>query len=113
MSALDRKAKAHLWRHRNEIVAAIKAGVVEEYGVTLVDIDGRSKVTPLPEARHEVMTRLWERGLSLSEIGRLLGYHQSAVNHAVRKSMGDQYAEISPGPGKVRPMPQTNEDAAE
>ena len=102
-----RTARAALWRHRLTIVAETRAAVAEEYFLTIADLEGTNREMPKPEARREVMTRLWERGLSLSEIGRLLGLDPSTVCSAVRKSMGDEYRKISPGPGKVRPMPAT------
>lgn len=100
-----RTARAALWRHRLEIVAETRRDVAEAYSVTIADLEGSNREMPKPEARREVMTRLWERGLSLSEVGRLLGLDPSTVCSAVRKSMGDEYARISPGSGKVRPMP--------
>jgi len=101
----DREAKARLWRTRLDAVASTRANVAEEYGLTVADLEGTTRVPPAPEARREVMTRLWELGLSLSEIGRLLGLDPSTVCSSVRKSMGDEYAKISPGPGRARPMP--------
>ncbi len=110
----SRAVRAALWRNRVEVVAEVRLGVATEYGITVTDIEGTSRVHPAPEARREVMTRLWERGLSLSEIGRLLGRHSSTICSAVQKSMGDEYTKISPGPGKVRPVPmmQTKEENA-
>lgn len=101
-----REQRAALWKARQAVLAETLAAVASEYGVTVESLDSDSRIPPMGEARREVMTRLWERGLSLSEIGRLLGRHPSTVHAAVSKSYGDQYAEISPGPGRVRPMPQ-------
>ena len=97
-----RDARAALWRSRTAAVAEVRAAVASEYGLPVAVLEGRSMVPPGPEARREVMTRLWERGLSLSEIGRLLGRDASTVCSAVQKSMGDTYRELSPGPGRVR-----------
>jgi len=101
-----REQRAALWGARQAVLAETLAAVAKEYGITVESIDSDSRVPPMGEARREVMTRLWERGLSLSEIGRLLGRHPSTVHAAVRKSMGDTYSEISPGPGRVRLMPE-------
>lgn len=101
----SRAARAALWRHRLETVATTRAEVAKEYGLHPSYLEGNCRIQPAPEARREVMTRLWELGLSLSEIGRLLSLDPSTVCSAVRKSMGDEYRKISPGPGKVRPMP--------
>lgn len=101
----SRTLRAALWRKRLETVAETRAEVAREYGLAVADLEGTCRVQPAPEARREVMTRLWELGLSLSEIGRLLSLDPSTVCSAVRKSMGDEYRKISPGPGKVRPMP--------
>lgn len=100
-----RDARAALFRARTAIVAEVRAAVAEAYGLTVAHLEGRSMVPPGPEARREVMTRLWERGLSLSEIGRLLGRDHSTVYSAVRKSMGDTYVEMTAGPGRVRQLP--------
>lgn len=101
-----REQRAALWRARQDILAETLAAVATEYGITVDSLDSDSRVPPMGEARREVMTRLWERGLSLSEIGRLLRRHPSTVHAAVRKSMGDTYSEISPGPGRARLMPE-------
>ncbi len=102
MNALDRKAKAELWKHRKALVSKTYADVAEEYGLDISEMTNKLKIAPLPEARREVMTRLWESGLSLSEIGRLIGCDHSTVYAACRKSLGDQYVEMSPGKGKRR-----------
>lgn len=98
----DREARAALWRSRLAEVAKARSDVAEEYGLDVADLEGISRRPPAPEARREVMTRLWERGLSLSEIGRLLGRDPSTVCSAVQKSMGDTYKTMSAGPGRVR-----------
>lgn len=97
-----RDARAALFKQRLITVEETRREVAEDYGIAVADVEGRTRVPPAPEARREVMTRLWERGLAQAEIGRLLGRHHSTVNDAVRKSFGDTYAELSPGSGRVR-----------
>lgn len=100
---MTRSERAALWKARNETVASIIAAVAGEYGLDAATLfASRTRIAPAPEARREVMTRLWERGLSLSEIGRLVGRDHSTVHAAVQKSFGDTYHALSPGSGRTR-----------
>lgn len=73
-----------------------------DYDVTAADILGRSRVAPLPAARHELMARMWKSGLTLKDIARTLGMDHTSVLHGVRKTLGEQYAQLTPGPGRSR-----------
>lgn len=99
---MNREERAALWRTRKAQLDAVTAEVAEEYGLPVGELWTRSRVAPMPEARREVMARMWERGLSLSEIARLTDRDPSTVCTAVRKAMGDTYADLTAGPGKVR-----------
>lgn len=118
MSARDvpvRAAQIALWKARKANVERITSEVAAEFGLDAATLfETRTRIPPAPEARREVMTRLWEQGYSLSEIGRLIGRHASTVHAAMQRSFGDEYVALSPGPGRVR-MPQlsTKEEAAE
>lgn len=66
--------------------------VSEKYGVTPADILGMRKTGKLPAARHEVMVRLSELGMTAPRIGRIVRrdattvlYHVSPVCRSCRK----------------------------
>lgn len=71
-------------------------------GVTVADILGRSKVPVVALARHELMARLWQFGLSLTDIGKALGMDHTSILHGVRRVLGERYRVLSPGQGRTR-----------
>lgn len=76
--------------------------VGKAYGVQPSAILGRQRFKPLPEARHEVMARLWEGGMALAQIANVLDMDHTTVLYGVRKVLGAEYAKLSPGPGRTR-----------
>ncbi len=83
---------------RMDRVLVFASTIAASYGTfSAADILGRSRKLPLPDARHELMTQLWESGLTLAEIGRLLKKHHTTVLHGVRRVLGSEYKAISQG----------------
>lgn len=76
--------------------------VGKAYGIEPEAILGRQRFKPLPDARHEVMARLWESGMALAQIASLLDMDHTTVLYGVRKVLGAEYAKLSPGPGRTR-----------
>lgn len=105
-----------LWLARVATTNRIIEDVADEYGLTVEALRARSRISPLPEARREVMARLWERGLTTAEIGRLVGRDHCTVIYSLKLSFGDDYAKLSPGKGRTRKTFETTkitDEAAE
>jgi DNA-directed RNA polymerase specialized sigma24 family protein len=79
-----RERRAALYRTRLDVLAETRVAVAVEYGITVEAMeDRRTRVTPIPEARREVIVRLHARGLSQSEVARLVGCDRSTVHYAL------------------------------
>lgn len=66
--------------------ADILATVAQSHGVRVSEIKGQTRLRHVAWARQEAMSRLHERGLSLGQIGRMLGHrHHTTVLHGVRR----------------------------
>lgn len=64
----------------------IIADVADEYGVSVDDIFGGSRLKAVSEARQMAMYLYAERTrLNLSEIGRFFGRHHATVIYAIQK----------------------------
>ncbi len=97
---LSRTEKAALWRNRHEVFTSTVNAVALAYGLKPEDILGTGRAVPLSSARHEVMARLWEMGMSQVLIGLLMRRNASSVNAGVRKALGEEeYARLTPGQG--------------
>ncbi len=56
-----------------------------KHGVSLDDILSARRQTDIAAARFEISARLYERGLSYPQIGRLINRDHTTVIHAVRR----------------------------
>lgn len=87
---MDRYGVAALRETRAARVLALSESVAESFGVTSEEVLGRSRRWPIPDARHELMTRLWEGGMPFAAIGRLLDRDHSTVMAGVAKVLRAQ-----------------------
>lgn len=55
-------------------------------GVSPRVIMGQSRARPIARARQAIMRRLYQYGLSVSEIGRILGRDHTTVIHGIRRA---------------------------
>lgn len=63
----------------------ILKGVADEFGVTVEDLQGRSKLRRISRARHLAAWMLWHAGDTLLTVGKLLGdRHYSTVIYGVQ-----------------------------
>ena len=107
-----REARAALWKSRKATTELTIRDVANEYGLDAATLFAdRTRKGVAGEARREVMVRLYERGLSASEIGRLVGRDHTSVLGALKTALGDQYG--GPGRGGVRVVTETHEEAAQ
>ena len=112
--ALDRTLGAvreMVGRRRNYVRAITKqtiADVSREYGVSAEHIAGRSQTRVIVYARWQVWKRLYDSGMSLSEIGREMNFDHTTIMHALQR-IGFTPRPSPPkrqpkGPRKVRGM---------
>jgi len=77
---------------RNAATSKAQTAIAEaarRFGVSEADVmasDGRKGAT---QARQWVYTRLWHNGLSLPQIGRIMGKDHTTVLHGIRKTVAD------------------------
>ena len=64
-------------------IKQIAERVAESFGVTLDDLYGETRRTPLPLARHVVMYVARSQGMTTGEVGAALGRDRSTVSWAV------------------------------
>jgi chromosomal replication initiation ATPase DnaA len=89
--------------NRRERALNIAKELAAKHHVTAEGILGRSRLQPLPELRHEVMAALWLSGITIADVGRVMGRDHTSVLHGVRKALGPEaYAKETPGKGRLR-----------
>ena len=100
---MTRQERAAVWRSRVETTRRTINDVADEYGLDAETLFAtRSRQGIRGEARKVVMVRLWDIGLSLSEIGRLVGRDHTTVLAAVRSAYGASYVLVSGGQGNTQ-----------
>lgn len=67
------------------------AVISEQTGVAVEAILGRGRTKSVAAARRQLMARLWGAGLSLKEVGLVLGMHHTSVMSGLRKELGAAY----------------------
>jgi chromosomal replication initiation ATPase DnaA len=69
--------------NKNKIASVIKKVVCEYYGVSHVEVEGKSKKKNFVKARQTAMYLIWEKGIfSLEQIGTFFNREYSTVIHA-------------------------------
>lgn len=76
-------AKADPWIRAK--VADLASQITEATGVSLEAMLGRGRTTDISHARQCLMAALWKEGLSISEVGYVLGRDHTTVIFGLRK----------------------------
>lgn len=75
--------------------------VLEQHpGVTLADVVGPSHKPAIADARHHLIYELYELGLSLPAVGRLVGRHHTTVMDS-RRRWARIVGDVGPLPSKA------------
>jgi chromosomal replication initiation ATPase DnaA len=85
-AALTKQERAAVYRNREDIRDDLVERLSKRYGITTKDLMGDSRIPEIVAARHEVIRTLHERGLSASEVGRLMGRDHSTVLAVLSKA---------------------------
>lgn len=101
--AATARMRAALHPIRLERAREYAAAIAKRFpGMTVDDILGRSRISPIPVARRALMVDLWDSGMSLIDVARTLGMDHSSVRQGVLKAIGPTaYAARSQGQGKA------------
>lgn len=77
---------------RRERLDEIVASLARETGVTTERILSRDRHSDVAAVRHMLFLKLWESGIGLAPIGRMLGYDHTTVRSGIIRMLGeDEY----------------------